>query len=107
MRWFRNDEGTSRMSITIGEETKEAIVLLADELNISQSGAINHLISQGLAIEAARNEGANFFAQMPDGQVYLLAPTRDGWGLIEIPQLPPYQNYQGLNGYHDPSYSDE
>lgn len=64
---------TTRVNVTIHNDTKRAIDRMVSEQNISVSAATNILISHGMKVEAAVSAGAEVIIREPNGNEWALA----------------------------------
>lgn len=71
-RRLRTSGNTERITITMGQNTSDAIAILAKKKGITKSAAVNYLVSRGLAMEALELTGTTVRLVEPDGTVHEL-----------------------------------
>lgn len=77
---FRTSKPTTRMTVTVGEKTGEAIALFAKEKGVSKSAAANYFMSKGFALEALELGNASIQIVDSSGKAYRLLNDNDYTG---------------------------
>lgn len=73
----RLDAGeTTRISVTLPNETKAAIDQYAEEIGVTAARATQHFIKIGMTTEAIALEGGEVFARYPNGDQLPVANSR-------------------------------